>query len=300
MLRSFRTSTSALIGLVLFSLLFVSVSANSAPLLWRLENSESGARVYLFGALHYGAEKFYPLPEPVLAAYEDARILAVELNLDSLSPQYVRQVTVRQGHYPKGRQLSEELSPRLWAKLSERALSLGLEPTQLLPLKPWLAALQLVNLQVSASEFEQRLGLDRHFLKRAERDAKAVHQLETLEQQMALFSSLSAAEQTDFLAQTLREFDNGQAQLTHLAEAWHRGDERALAKAILGAFNDEPFSKHLYQKVFAQRNRAMAEMVSNYLEEGARVFFVVGVGHMVGEEGLVALLQARGYTLERL
>lgn len=300
MAAAYRVPTISLLGLGLLLLLAASVSANSTPLLWRLDNPETGARVYLFGALHYGAENFYPLPDSVLAAYQSARILAVELDLDALSPQQVWQITGQQGHYPRGQQLSETLPPALWSKLTERARSLGLEPDRLLPLQPWLAALQLVNLQVSASKFDQRLGLDRYFLKRAKRDAKEVHQLETLEQQMALFSSLSPENQADFLAQTLREFDAGQEQLTHLAQAWRKGDEQALVESILGAFDDQAFSKHLYEEVFVQRNRVMAAAVSNYLSEGDQVFFVVGVGHLVGSGGLVALLEARGYSAERL
>lgn len=300
MSRRYSVPVSVLIGLVFLTLMSVSLSVNSAPLLWRLDNPESGARVYLFGALHYGAENFYPLPESVGTAYEQAQILAVELDLGALSPRYVRQVTLRQGHYPEGQQLSETLSPALWDELAQRARSVGLEPAQLMPLKPWLAALQLVNLQVIESEYDQHLGLDRYFLERASGDAKEVHQLETLDQQMALFSSLSPEEQEDFLAQTLSQFDAAPAQLERLAKAWLAGDERALAESILGAFNDQEFSKQLYQEVFVQRNRAMAEVVSDYLEDGEQVFFVVGVGHLLGREGLVALMEERGYSPERL
>ncbi len=296
-----RAPRSALLWFGLVWLLLGSVSVNAAPLMWRLDNPDSGARVYLFGALHYGAESFYPLPDSILRAYDEASILAVELDLEALSPEYVREVSLAQGYYSSGQTLSETLPPALWSELAERVHGLELSSAQLLPLKPWLAALQLVNLQLLESEFDQQLGLDRYFLQRAKRDAdKEIHELETLEQQMALFSNLSSGEQQDFLAQTLKEFEAAPEQLAHLAQAWQKGDEQALAEAILGAFNDQAFSQHLYREVFVQRNYAMAEAVSDYLNKGEQVFFVVGVGHLLGEEGLVALLKARGYTPERL
>lgn len=271
------------------------------PLLWKVEDGHSGGQVYLFGALHFGAESFYPLPEAVLSAYRKSPILAVELDIETLPEGTSQHLVERLGQYRDSRQLSETLAPALWDSLSHRAEVLGLNPEQLLRLKPWLAALQLVNLQVAQSDYQHKLGLDNHFLLMARADPdKDIHQLETLEQQLALFAGLSERQQADFLEHTLKTFDTGKAQLKSLAEAWQEGDAEALEEAILGAFNHREYSQRLYHRVFRRRNLAMAETAVGYLGRGEQVFLVVGVGHLLGEEGLVALLEARGYRVSRL
>lgn len=284
----------------LWLLLVLCPARASEPLMWQVDSNGAAGQLYLFGSLHYGAENFYPLPERVLSAYRKSDVLAVELDTESLSPAMSRQLLAHLGQYNDDRRLSETLSQDLWRNLSRQGEVLGMNPEQLLRLKPWLAALQLVNMQVSLSEYRQNLGLDTHFLRLAHsKGDKEIRPLETLEQQLALFAGLDERQQEAFLARTLAEFNAGEMQLESLAQAWREGDAAALEEAILGAFTNEEYSRNLYDRVFRKRNRAMAEAAIGYLDEGERVFLVVGVGHLLGDEGLVQLLSARGYRVRR-
>ncbi|MDQ2075696.1 TraB/GumN family protein [Marinimicrobium sp. ABcell2] len=292
-----------LTGALILSLLslFSAPSFGAEPALWRVEQPQSGARLYLFGSLHFGAESFYPLPGRVLAAYQESDVLAVELDSDSLPPNLARQAVRRLGQYSENRNLSQHLDPELWFQLQHQSQALGLDPEQWLNIKPWLAALQLVSLQVSLSGYQQSLGLDSYFLGLARADQNTeIRELETLEQQLALFAGLSERQQNDFLARTLQDFDAGSAYLSALAQAWQVGDVEALEKAVLGAFNEEDYSQKLYHRVFRLRNKAMVEVLDGYLNQGEKVFLVVGVGHLLGEDGLVNLLGQQGYRVSRV
>ena len=46
--------------------------------------------------------------------------------------------------------------------------------------------------------------------------------------------------------------------------------------------------------------RAMADIVDGWLGQGEPVFVVVGAGHLVGPDGLVALLRAKGYDVTQV
>jgi uncharacterized protein len=283
------------------ALLFMQGAVKAEPAIWKVEKRDSGARLYLFGSLHYGSESFYPLPERVLTAYRESDVLAVELDSGALAPEFAQQAVYRLGQYTENRNLPQQLGPELWLQLQDQSKTLGLDPEQWVYIKPWLAALQLVNFQVSISDYQQRLGLDSYFLELARTDeSKEIRQLETLEQQLYLFAGLSDQQQRDFLARTLKDFDAGRAYLTALAHAWKAGDVEALEAAVLGAFNEEEYSQKLYHRVFRMRNKAMVGVLGEYLNQGERVFLVVGVGHLLGEDGLVQQLAQQGYSVRRL
>lgn len=272
----------------------------SQPLLWRVQTSQHTVPVYLFGSLHFGDDSFYPLPETVLKAYESSELLAVELDVSNVGPQRMRATLDRLGRYPSGVQLSERIDSELWAQLTQASERLGMDAESIVHLRPWLAALQLVNLQVARSNYQAGQGIDRYFMDLAA-DDKPVKPLETLEQQLALFAGMTEGEQRAFLEHTLADLEETGPQLDRMARAWREGDRSDLEAVILGAFDrHDPFSRTLYERVFKTRNEAMIEAVEGYLGERQQAFVVVGVGHLIGRDGLVEGLRRSGYSVERL
>lgn len=270
------------------------------PLLWRVQYQDRPEPVYLFGALHFGDDSFFPLPDSVLEAYRQSDLLAVELDVSRLGPHQMRATLDRMGRYPSGVQLSERIGPALWEQLSLASERLGLDAESIVHLRPWLAALQLVNLQVARSDYEAGQGIDRYFLDMAEGD-KPIEPLETLEEQLSLFAGMTEGEQNAFLEHTLEDLEGTGPQLRRMARAWREGDRSDLESVILGAFDRaDPFSQTLYQRVFKTRNEAMANAVESYLAARQRVFLVVGIGHLIGPDGLVANLRQSGYRVEQL
>lgn len=270
------------------------------PLLWRVQTSQHSEPVYLFGSLHFGDDSFYPLPDNVLKAYESSDLLAVELDVSDVGPQRMRATLDRLGRYPSGIQLSERIGPALWSQLTQASQRLGVDAESIVHLRPWLAALQLVNLQVARSDYEAGRGIDRYFMDLAAGD-KPVKPLETLEQQLALFAGMTEGEQSAFLEHTLADLEKTGPQLDRMARAWREGDRNDLEAVILGAFDrPDPFSQTLYERVFKTRNDAMVEAVEAYLESRQRVFLVVGIGHLIGQDGLVEGLRRAGYSVDRL
>lgn len=272
----------------------------SRPLLWRVQHPAQPEPVYLFGALHFGDDSFFPLPDKVLDAYQDSDVLAVELDVSRVGPERMHATLDRMGRYPSGVQLSERIAPALWEQLSQASERLGLQTESIVHLRPWLAALQLVNLQVARSDYRAGQGVDRYFLDLA-KGQKPVEPLETLEQQLSLFAGMTEVEQSAFLEHTLEDLEATGPQLRRMARAWREGDRSDLESVILGAFDrEDPFSHTLYQRVFKTRNEAMASAVESYLSAQQRVFLVVGIGHLIGPDGLVDNLRQAGYRVERL
>jgi len=52
----------------------------------------------------------------------------------------------------------------------------------------------------------------------------------------------------------------------------------------------------MHQKIFAVRNRKMADAVEGYLKGTGVYFVVVGSGHLTGPDGVLEMLQGKGYA----
>jgi len=154
----------------------------------------------------------------------------------------------------------------------------------------------LVNLQLDRSRFTRQDGIDRHFVEAA-LGSKPIRELESFEQQMAVFSNLSDAQQVAFLETTLRDYEQGMETLDAMASAWKTGNSKQLEQLIFAAFHTNPIGDVLHKELFVERNRTMLASIDQWLAEPQQLFVVAGIGHMLGNDGLVCLLQQQGYSV---
>ena len=54
----------------------------------------------------------------------------------------------------------------------------------------------------------------------------------------------------------------------------------------------------LYRRVLVERNRRFADRIEQMAKGDRRIFVVVGVGHLVGPDGVPALLRRDGFKVE--
>lgn len=288
-------STMAVVGLCWI------YQAAADPLLWKVtaSNTNTAATVYLFGSIHFGVEAMYPLPAAVEQAFDQSDYLAVEFNVLELDPVQASQTMKSFGFYDDGGNLKDALDAPTWQQLNAVATELGIPVNSFLPMRPWFAAIQLVSIQLLQARFREDLGVDRHFLLHAARQ-KPILELESLDSQLNSFVQLTPEADALFLQQTLAEYAQGVSYLNALSEAWQDGDVEQLGSMVFGDIDDSPAAQNIYQQLFVVRNEKMFAAVENYFRDGKRVFLVVGVGHLLGEEGLVAMLKGRGYRVEKL
>jgi uncharacterized protein YbaP (TraB family) len=56
----------------------------------------------------------------------------------------------------------------------------------------------------------------------------------------------------------------------------------------------------LYQVLFKQRNDAFVEALAQHMRGTGVEFVAVGAGHLLGPDGLIAQLRARGFKVQRV
>lgn len=283
--------------LVLLCLSFQAKAEVSQPAFWEVRKGDSV--LYLMGSMHFGHPDFYPMPKTIEDAFAKADRLVVEVNLLNLSPQ-AAQIVFKHGGLQQGQTLKDVISPSTYRLLQNHVQKTNVPINAFHRFQPWYVTLLLVETEIRKTELQQQLGVDLYFLKKASGTEKPIDELETLESQLSLFSTFSLKEQERFLRQTLQDLQNGRDYLTKMAEAWRQGNVGVLERTLIEPFRAQKDSQQLFDRMFTRRNKKMVSAVERYLQKGQRVFLVVGVGHMLGDDGIVSLLQRRGIQVERV
>lgn len=273
--------------------------ALAAPALWRVSGPQS--ELYLFGTIHALAPDTAWRTPAYDAAYRRADTIWFETDVSGADPQMLSAIMQRYGVDPD-RRLSQKLAPADLKALG-RAADLG----RIDHLRPWAAALMLSMQPVTAAGARVEDGADAVVTRAAHAEAKHVRTFESLEDQARIFAGLSETAEVRYLSDVIRERTQPPRRLMpvrflkgtrSLEDAWLAGDQDDLAPDLKADMRNNP---GLYDALLRRRNLAWAETLTRELQTPGGVDLVnVGALHMVGPDGLPALLAARGFRVERV
>jgi len=283
---------------MLRALLLLACGLFAGPLaavpLWSVEDAESGARVLLLGSVHLLRAEDQPLPESVHTAYRQAGHVLMELDPAALTPEASVAALGRIGVTSPGGSLVESLDAADWERARALAEAAGADIEAVAGLEPWFAAIVLYTGFLAQAGYDPALGVDQQVAGWAARDGKPVAGLETLDEQLLLFKRLTAATQRELFLKMLAELATMQDDTGTLIAEWRSGDITALADRLETEFGDFP---ELHDVLVTRRNRAWLPAVKALLAAGETGLVVVGALHLVGPEGLPALLEQAGYRV---
>ena len=289
----------------------IAVNAPQAPLtsqvlpptggksfLWRVRSQDGMA--YLLGSIHIGKKEMYPLAPAIEKAFEESEFLVVEIDPRKMNAAAVASKLTSAAVYQSGETLDKHLSNRTRELLAARLAEMGMTTESFQPFKPWFAALQLTGLEIIRMGLDPNFGVDQYFVTKAEGE-KDILELESFEFQLELFNGMPEEEQDLLLFYTLKELENTRSGIDQMMQAWLAGDVDKLQREFINKTETEfPELKPFLEKFLYQRNIDMTEKIKAYLHGTQVHFVVVGSAHLVGERGIVALLQKEGYQVEQL
>jgi uncharacterized protein YbaP (TraB family) len=295
-----RTAAAAL----LFSLAWLGCASPPPPappppaaFYWRARGPGDAA-LFLLGSVHVGDGRELAPPLEVELDWARADALVVELDLHGL-PDLERLETVqRYGLLPPELTLRDVVSSATWNALLPYLRARGYPIEAASRMRPWLLAQLVAQLEFEAAGYDPENGVDAWFLRRAAAQGKPVAQLETLEEQMALFGTLSSPVEDALLREMLQNTPTFLAATREILYAWEVGDEARLLDLLLGSRSD-PRLAAFHRAVFVERNHRMAARLAALAADGRARFVVIGTGHLIGPESVPELLAAQGFDVER-
>ena len=261
------------------------------PLLYEIASAEGAVEGWMLGTIH-ALPPGTDWQTPAIARVTDeADILVVEIAALDDRPALSRIFTelgTTPGLPPLEKRLPASLRPQL-AALLDRG---DMPREQFTKTESWAAALMLAQIDAQG---DPELGVDRALIRRF--PAERVHELEGARGQLAIFDKLPEREQRNLLAAVVAEAEVAPQRAGDLAQAWLAGDEAALVAATSTGILADP---GLREALLVARNRRWDTAISALLEDPERPLIAVGAAHLVGPDGLAAMLAARGYRLRRL
>ncbi|MGH8130155.1 MAG: TraB/GumN family protein [Steroidobacteraceae bacterium] len=267
--------------------------AGADPALWAV--SGQNGTVYLFGSVHLLPEGGFTIGGSLAKALSDAESVCLEVDTGALDAAETTSLTLARAVDPEGRDLFELLGPAA-DRVRASAAAAGVDIAQFAPFEPWFAGLTVSVLALQQHGYDVEHGVEQIIQAAAKKEGKAGCGLETLDDQLGMLDGLPAELQQELLLQSLDEADDVDEAIRPLLAAWREGDETQLEERFDEDFEDYP---ELAEALIFDRNERWAAQVSEMLDGTDDVLVVVGAMHLVGERGLPALLEERGYRVAR-
>ncbi|WP_240125994.1 TraB/GumN family protein [Thermomonas alba] len=268
------------------------------PLLWKVSDADSA--VYLLGAFHLLKVDDYPLPAEVERAFDDSAALLFEVDPAAMTSPDTLAAMRKYTALSDGKTLGDVLPKTTLDRLGVLVAASGGSLQALEHSEPWAVNLSLTLGITQALGLRADLGLDRYLMQRAAQAGKPVAGLETVEAQLQAMDGVPYAEQVQQLEEFLADPPRAARQLQDLHAWWRAGDaDRLDAEMRAEMARKTPES---YRLLDVERNQAWLPQLEKRLADSHRdnILVVVGALHLLGPDGLVEQLRARGYKVERI
>lgn len=259
-------------------------------LLWEI-SGKGVAPSYLFGTIHSSDPRVTRLPPVLAEKFDKSDSYSMELIFSGAGF-----VAMGEAMFFEGDQTLETvLGKELYRRTRRLVEDLGQPTTALNHKKPWAVIMMLGTPREADGLF-----LDLALQLRATLQQKPTFSLETMQEQLAVFDGMTLGEQVQLLEDTLRYHDESDEQMRQLMAAYLRRDLAQLA-AISDRYQARagPAYRTLMDRLLVQRNHRMAERLAPRLKQG-NAFIAVGALHLPGKDGLLELLEQRGYRIRPL
>ena len=280
--------------LVLLCAAVIAVPAQAAPAMWRVHDTDT--EVFLFGTIHeLPATATWPSPR-ILDAFDAADSLVVEVDIPD-DPYVVARAVEALG-IQSGLPLLIDRVPK-----DRRAALLKAVDEAKLPIaaadrmRTWLAAITISDRLIDSAGFDATHGADTLLMQRARTANKPIVGLETIEQQLGYFDTLTEADQRKLLVATLDDMGTARADAEKLVADWLAGNIDAIGANADRELRTTP---ELLARLVQQRNARWASWIEGVMKRPGKVFIAVGAGHLAGPDSVQSMLEARGIKVERI
>ncbi len=275
-------------------LLGASVQADTS--VWRVSSGSNS--LYIGGTVHLLRPSDYPLPEEYEEAYLDSEELYFETDIVAMtSDMSIQARMLERLMYQDERSLKTVLSDEAYSALNDYAGTTGLPLIMLEKMKPGLVVSTLQVLEFQKMGFTPQ-GVDAYFSSRAMGDGKSMGALETIDEQIGFIEAMGQGNESEFILMSIADLQESEAVMGQMISAWRSGNADELQELFVDDMRVR--APELYDSLLLQRNLKWMPQIEAMLQDDDKEFVLVGAAHLVGSEGLLEMLEAKGFEIRQL
>ncbi|WP_422343641.1 TraB/GumN family protein [Parasphingorhabdus sp.] len=272
--------------------------AEGKPALWKVTGSkpEQKGSAFLFGTIHIlpkGVNWRTPALEEAIASSD--RLVIEVLGLEDT--ENAARIFSRLAISPNQPEIEMRIKPSLRDDLDAVIDKSSIPEFALNRMESWAAALSLASAQTNALGLDSSEGVEKKLVAQYEGLKKPVEGLETIEQQLGYFDTLPETQQRDMLASVVEEAADAKSSFEKLFNAWISGDTETIVDLSEGGILEDPKTR---EKLLVARNQDWTEQLDKKLQSPGISFVAVGAAHLVGPDAVQAMLEKRGYKIEKI
>ncbi|MBR3827180.1 MAG: TraB/GumN family protein [Alistipes sp.] len=292
-----------LFGTLLFAISLFSTA--NAQLLYRISGNGLDEPSYIVGTYHLAPASFVDDIAGVREAMAAVEQVYGEVDMSDMAR--ARELMLGAMMLPEGKSISDlftvdEMS-RINAYMREVMgvdFSNPLIASQMGRMRPSMLATQLMLLQYMklTPGFKPTELIDEYFQAEARKQGKRVGGFESEEFQMALlYGDMSDAKEREELLELVDNNTEAIAEMQRMADAYFSLDIKRLGDMMEGEVDSGDMTLEEFKRMVTDRNRRWVEAMPEVMSS-APTLFVVGAGHLPGDEGVIALLKDAGYKVK--
>ncbi len=260
------------------------------------EITKGDQKIYLGGTIHVLRNSDYPLPDEFEQAYEQARVLVLETDMKKASSPEFGQQMAQAFMYSGGKKLAQDLQPDVWKELQAVSAKSQFPLEQMSVFKAMFVSLSLSITEMQRKGFGVGQGVDTYFYQKAISSGKATQELESTGEVLEQMKSLADMDANLVIRSTLRDIHKMDQTLEKSVAYWRAGDLDKLDVEMAADMRKE--TPQVYQQLLIARNQAWLPKIEQMFASPDVELVLVGSLHLASKDGLLALLEKRGYEVK--
>jgi uncharacterized protein YbaP (TraB family) len=272
-------------------LLKLKTNADDNTLLWEISGNGLAAPGYLFGTFHMLCKDDIKFSAPLIQALNNSNEIYLEMDMDDPATLFggLMLMNMKQGKKLKDLYTADEYKRVSDYFKDTMQTSIGLFQT----MKPYFLMAMLYPKMMSCRTIS---GIEEEIMKLAKEKDKEIKGLETMAFQASMFDSIPYETQATELLNTIDSMAKSKIYFDSMIVSYKNQQmneiERLLTSKEYGTVENQDI-------LLDKRNKNWVDQLKLIMTKKS-VFIAVGAGHLVGENGLIALFRKEGYKVRPL